>query len=116
MLLVLANARPLLFPGRLARRLIADTPGISHLANAIRPRAPIPFNPRPLGWMRRHLEAFGRVDILANRMASVWVAQNVTEKRGLGRIAWTAMVWLEREYPRLAARLGSYVTITVERE
>jgi hypothetical protein len=48
-------------------------------------------------------------------MASVWVTHHVSERRGLGRAAWKTMNWLERAHPRLAARLGTYVTITVER-
>jgi len=113
--LVLANARPLLFPGRLMRRLVADTPGLSHVANTLRTPPPIPFNPRPLGWMRRLLQEFGRVDIRGYMMASVWVNHHVTERHGIGRVAWQTMGWLEREHPRLAARLGISVTITVAR-
>jgi hypothetical protein len=118
-LLILANPRPLLFPGRLIQRLIADTPvvgnGLYRLRNKLRQEVSIPYNPRPLGWMRQQLEPLGQVKIIGNEAASVWFNQHVSEKRYLGRLAWRALGWLEREHPAACAWLGNYVQITVRK-
>lgn len=117
--LVVANPRPLLFPGRLIQRLIADAPLVGNALYGLRSRLltkpPIPFNPRPLGWMRRQLEPFGRVKIIGNELTSVWFNQHISEKAPLGRLAWKLLAWLEREHPAACAWLGNYAQITVRK-
>jgi len=124
--LILDNPRPLLFPGCLVRQLIADTPIVGHmlykllykLRNKLRRKtsAPIiPYNPRPLGWMRRRLQPFGKVEIIGSRMASGWFSRHISEKQILGRLAWKALVWLEREHPKACALLGNKIQITVRK-
>jgi SAM-dependent methyltransferase len=113
--LVLANPRPLLFPGRLLRRLLADTPGISWLLNKLRRAGPLPYKPMPLGWMRRRLARHGEVRIGVYAIASVWFDQHITEHKGLGRLAWKIFARLERSAPALSAHLGNFVIISVKR-
>lgn len=114
--LVHANPRALLFPMHTLRRIIADVPVLGSLFHRLRPPPPIPYNPRPLRWMRRRLSRHGRVDITGYTMPSVWFNKTVCEREGLGRHAWRAIAWLERERPRLAARLGCFVQVTVRRD
>jgi len=117
--LILANPRPLLFPGRLVQRLISDTPILGHvlykLRNKFRHTTPIPYNPRPIAWMRRQLKPFGQVEIIGAKMASQWFNQHITEKQLHGRLAWKALLWLEREHPKACARLGNYVQISIRK-
>lgn len=113
---VLANPHPWAFPLRFAQRLAADTPGLSRVLRALRPKPMLPYQPMPLGWMRRVLEPFGSVAIEVHAMASTWFNQRVPEDRGLGRAAWRLIEKLERDRPALAARLGNYVQIAVLRE
>lgn len=113
--LVLANPRPLLFPARLLRRVLADTPGISSLLNRLRRAAPLPYKPMTLGWTRRRLRRHGSVDITCYAIASTWFSQDLSEHRGIGRAAWKSVAWMERRWPRLSARLGNYVLITVRK-
>lgn len=112
---VLANPFPLLFPIRAVRRILASLPGVNALLNRLRAKPPIPFRPMPLGWMRQRLAAWGDVQITGYRMASTWCNQKLTEESGIGRIAWKLMRRIETHHPRLAARLGCYVTIAVRK-
>jgi ubiquinone/menaquinone biosynthesis C-methylase UbiE len=113
---ILANPRPLLFPARLAKRLIADIPALGRLANRMRRNPLLPYRPMTLRWMRQRLERFAKVQITCNAMASTWVNQHVSERRMFGRKLWHAMLWIEREHPVFAARMGNYVQITALRE
>ncbi len=112
---VLANPFPLMFPARLARRMLASIPGVSGVLNRVRPKPPLPYLPMPLGWMRRQLQPFGTVRIIGYRMASTETNQNVSETSGTGRLLWRAMRLIEMKYPRAAARMGTYVTIIVHK-
>lgn len=110
-----ANPRPLLWPLRLAKRLVADTPGIGRLADRLRPPPPLPYRPMTLEWVRRVAGGMGKVEIVSAGMASNWFNRRVREDRGLGRMLWSAIGWLERRHPHLAASLGSYVMITIRK-
>lgn len=112
---VLANPFPLLFPVRLLRRALAVTPVISSLLNFFRAKPPLPYLPMPLGWLRGQLANWGEVHIECHAMPSMWFDRNVTENRMLTRRAWRALRWIESNHPRIAARLGCYVTILVQR-
>jgi SAM-dependent methyltransferase len=111
---VLANSRPYGFPLQLLKRVIADTPYISTLANKIRPMPPLPYKPMSLSWMRDCLEPYGSVQMTSFAMASMWFRQHVPE-RHIGRPLWRSMLWIERTFPRLAAFLGNYVLIVVRK-
>jgi len=117
--LILANPRPLLFPGRLIQRLIADMPFVGHtlyrLRSKLKNKPPIPYNPRPITWMRRQLEPLGQVEIICAQMASLWFSKHVTEKHLYGRLAWKVLLWLEKNRPKASAWLGSYVQITIRK-
>jgi ubiquinone/menaquinone biosynthesis C-methylase UbiE len=110
--LIVANPRPLLFAGNLLRRVIADVPGLGAAVNRIR-RAPIPYNPRSVRWMRRELEQFGRVRTTCYTLPSVWFNQRVSEHRGAGRFVWRVIDRLEREAPETSAPLGCYVQVSL---
>ncbi len=111
--LIVANPRPLLFPGRLLVRLAADAPRLGPLVDRLCTPAPIPYNPRPLSWMARTLAPLGEVTITSYTIPSMWFNQRIAEKRGVGRLAWHGIEWLERAQPVLAGRLGCYVQITL---
>ena len=110
--LVVANPRPLLFPGRAVKRIIADTPQLAALANKIRTPAPIPFKPLTIGKMRGFLEPNGSVEVDTAGIPTVMFNQRVTEFKGIGRYAWRAISWLETKHPKRSARLGNYVQIS----
>ena len=112
---VMANPRPLLFPGRLAKRLIADTPLLGPLVDKLRPKPPLPYNPMTLGWMRSRLQRFGEVDIISYAMASIWFDHHISELKAYGRALWRSVAWLEQNHPKAAAYLGNFVTIRVVR-
>jgi SAM-dependent methyltransferase len=108
--LILANARPLLCWGRLVRRLVADwNPAVANFA----PRGPLPYNPRPIGWMRGVLEKFGTVDVQCHALPSVWFNQHVSEFGAVGRALWRTISHAERKWP--VARLGCFIQITLHR-
>jgi ubiquinone/menaquinone biosynthesis C-methylase UbiE len=111
---ILANPRPLLFPLRLFIRLIADTPVLCNIVRKFR-SSPLPYRPMTLSWMRKHLEAHGDVGIEGYAVPSSWFNRNVSERTAAGRILWRGVYWLEVRFPRLAARLGNYVLITVRK-
>lgn len=50
---IVANPRPLLFPVRFAKRLIADTPGVNTMANRLRKTPPIPYKPLTIATIKR---------------------------------------------------------------
>ncbi len=110
--IVAANPRPLLFPIRLARRVLADTPLLGRLLNRLKSKSPIPYQPMPIGWMRRRLQRGGEVSAVSYALPSNQFNQGVTEYRGLGRLAWKTISWLDVNYPRLSAYLGNYVIYT----
>lgn len=111
---VLANPRPLLFPARLATRVMADITPVRRILDAVRPKPPLPYKPMPIGWMRDHLAPFGTVDVELYALASTWFNQSVSE-RGLGALAWKAIERIERDFRTRAAPLGNYVQIVVRR-
>jgi ubiquinone/menaquinone biosynthesis C-methylase UbiE len=113
--LVLANPRPLLFPARALRRVLADTPGLSHALNRMRPPPPLPFKPMSIGWMRRELSRYGQVRVGGYAIASVWFDQHVSETSRSGRAAWKTFGRLENRWFNTAARLGNFVLITVRK-
>src|SRR5690606_15640560 len=104
--LIVAHPRPLLFPVRMARRLVADAPVLGSLADRVRSVPPIPYNPRPVGWMRRRLEPFGRVRVSGYTLPSVWFNKRVSADRGSGRAAWQTGAWPERKHPERVSRRG----------
>jgi len=112
---VLANPRPLLFPGRLAKRLIADTPILGKAVDHLRSRPPLPYEPMTLGWMRRRIGRFATVEIISYAMASIWFDHHVSEQKALGRALWNSVAWVEKRHERLAAYLGNFVTIKAVR-
>ncbi len=110
--LIVANPRPLLFPGRTAKRLIADAPVLGELADRLRPPPPIPFRPLTIGTMRGFLEPHGDVEVVTAGIPTVSFNQRVTEYRGLGRRLWQGIHWLETRHPEAATRLGNYIQLT----
>jgi len=112
---ILANPRPLSSPIRLLRRLVADTPVLGSLVDRLRTKPPLPYKPMPLGWMRRVLEPSGEVDITVHALPHTLFAQRVSDGNAAGRLAWRIVGSLERRWPRMLARWGNYVQITVRK-
>ncbi|MHB8744579.1 MAG: class I SAM-dependent methyltransferase [Sulfuricaulis sp.] len=112
---VLVNPFPLLFPGRLLRRVLAMTPVISTLLNSIRTKPPLPYLPMPLGWLKSQLSKWGDVQIRCYAMPSTWFERKVSEDTKFTQWIWRALRWTEKNHPKIAARLGCYVTILVQR-
>lgn len=110
--LIVANPRPLLFPGRAAKRLIADAPVIGALADRVRAAPPIPFKPLTIGTMRGFLAPHGEVEVVTAGIPTVMFNQRVSEREGIGRRLWQGIHWLETEHPTVSARLGNYIQIT----
>jgi ubiquinone/menaquinone biosynthesis C-methylase UbiE len=110
--LVTANPRPLAFPMRLARRLVADTALIGPIFNRLRAKPPLPYKPMPIGWMRRRLARGGPVEVLGAGIPSTGFNQNVTEFKGLGRLLWRSIGWLDASFPKLSAYLGNYAILS----
>ncbi len=113
--LLVANPRPLAFPLTLARRLVADTPFVSAVANKLRKQPPLPYKPMPIGWTMRRLRNFGKASVSCYAIASTGFNHRVSEISGVGRVMWRVILWLEREFPKLSARLGCYVQISVRK-
>ncbi|HUW84359.1 MAG TPA: class I SAM-dependent methyltransferase [Phycisphaerae bacterium] len=111
--LIAANPRPLLFPVRLTRRLLADAPIVGYLLNRLRPKPLLPYQPMSLGWMRRAMSRWGPVEIVSHGIDSTAFSQRVTEYKGIGRLLWRLIRWLEVNFPRMSAYLGNYVQVTV---
>jgi ubiquinone/menaquinone biosynthesis C-methylase UbiE len=112
---VLANPFPLLFLGRLVRRVLAMTPVVNTLLNSIRAKPRLPYLPMPLGWLRKQLTNWGDVQIRCHAMPSTWFDREISENTKLARWTWRALRWIEINHPKIAARLGCYVTILVQR-
>jgi SAM-dependent methyltransferase len=108
--LLVANPFPLLAPLRAAARLVASIPVLSDLLRAMRKPSPLPYRPHSIGWMRRQLRG-ADVRVITAGIASTAFNRRVPESYGIGRLAWLAMRWLEREHPALSAYLGSFVQI-----
>jgi ubiquinone/menaquinone biosynthesis C-methylase UbiE len=113
--LVAANPRPLAFPIRLARRLLADMPVIGSILNRLRPAPEIPYAPKPIGWMRRRLSRRGPVEVITHDLPSVKFNQKITEFRGIGKFLWRFIRWLDINHPKLSAYLGNYVILICKR-
>ena len=112
---VLANPFPLLFPLRLMRRVLATIPVIGGLLNRVRAKAPIPYLPMPLGWLKERLRGWGSVQIRGHALPSVWFDREVREDTTVKRWVWRGLQWIEINHPAAAARLGCFVTVLVER-
>jgi SAM-dependent methyltransferase len=112
---VLANPFPLLFPYRLIRRVLAMTPGLNTILNRLRAKPPVPYLPMPLGWMKRQLGRWGHVKITGHSVPSVPFDRGISETTSFGRMAWRAVQRLETNHADLAARLGCYVLIVVDK-
>ena len=113
--LIAANPYPLLFPVRMARRLVADAPGLGTLANKLRPPPPLPYKPMSMGWYQRRLERWGEVTVKTSSMPSVHFNQHVPETGIAGQRMWRGLRWLTLNTPGPAARLGNFVQFTVQR-
>jgi SAM-dependent methyltransferase len=113
--LLLANPRPLLFPVRLAKRLLADTPYLSNLLNRLRPKPLLPYRPMPIGWMRAQLAPFGDVSFSCYDLNSTWQNQHVSEYTLFGKQLWKAEHYMERRFADKIAHLGNYVQIVLRR-
>lgn len=113
--LLTANPRPLLFPVRLLRRLVADAPLLGGLADRLRKAPPLPFRPMPIGWTLARLRRWGTTTCETAGLPSTAFNQRVSEERGLGRQAWRAVRALDLGAPGLAAWLGNYVLIGCRR-
>src|SRR5512146_6318 len=109
-IIIAANPRPLLFPGRMAVRMIADSP-LGPIANRLRPRPPLDYLPMPRRWMRDALSPFGSVEEKLYALPSVWMRQH-TPERGPGRLIWRALEIVARtDIPAL----GCYVQFSLRR-
>jgi ubiquinone/menaquinone biosynthesis C-methylase UbiE len=109
---IAANPRPLLFPVRLARRLAADTPVVGPLLNRLRSKPPLPYKPMSIGWMQRRMARAGPVDAIVYSIPSTAFYQNVTEFKGVGKLLWRGIRWLDVHCPHLSAYLGNYVMLS----
>jgi ubiquinone/menaquinone biosynthesis C-methylase UbiE len=113
--LLLANPRPLISPVRLAKRLIADTPVLGATLNRLRPKAPLPYLPMTLGWMRRQLAPAGEVTISCHALDSTWQNHHISEISVLGKAFWNAAHAAERRFAHKIARVGNYVQIVLHK-
>jgi SAM-dependent methyltransferase len=113
--IVTANPYPLAFPLRLAIRLAKSTPGLGALVHKIRPEPPLPYRPMPINWIRRQLIMSGQVEVFTYALPSTFFNQRVTEYRGLGRLLWKIVRWLDVSHPFLGAFLGNYVTFVYKK-
>lgn len=115
LVLISANPRPLLFPVRLTKRILADTPVIGAALQKIRTKPPLPYRPMSLGWMRRELSQYGDVEMTTSALPSYEFHQEVSEYKSLGRLLWTGVRALDIHLPEVSAYLGSYVLIRCKR-
>ncbi len=113
LVLLTANPRPWLFPIRFVKRLVADTPWLSDIANALRRNPPLPYNPMQLSWFQRQLSPYGSVEFITSSLPSTAFHQGVTEYTGLGKQLWQGIQWLDINAPQLSAYLGNYAQVTV---
>jgi SAM-dependent methyltransferase len=113
---LLANPYPLLFPGRLIKRILADTPLLGGLLNRLRPKPPLPYRPMSIGWMRAQLAPFGEVSVTCHALDSTWFNQHVSERSVLGNLLWKGILRLERYSTRQSAYLGNYVQLVLRKK
>jgi ubiquinone/menaquinone biosynthesis C-methylase UbiE len=111
--LIAANPYPLAFPVQLARGIARDSPVVGPILNRIRSKPPLPYKPMPIGWMRRRLARFGQVEVVTYALPTTHFNQKVTEFKGLGKLRWKAIQWLDVHHPRLSAYLGNYVMLSL---
>jgi SAM-dependent methyltransferase len=111
--LVAANPRPLAFPVRFLRRVLARTPIIAHILNRLRKKPPLPYRPMPIGWVRRRLARYGAVNLVGLGIPSTSFYRNVTEFRGIGKLLWKGVRWLDINYAERSAWLGNYVMFSL---
>ena len=112
---VLANPFPLLFPYRLVRRVLAMTPGIATVLNTLRAEPPLPYLPMPLGWTKRQLAKWGEVRVTGHAVPSIEFDRRISETTSVGHLVWRTIQHLETHHSALAARLGCYVLIIVDK-
>lgn len=113
LVLITANPRPLLFPIRFLKRLFADTPVVAYISNFIRRKPPIPYKPMPLNWIRHQISQFGAVEFATFGIPSTFFNQSITEYKGMGKLLWKLIRWLDITYPQASAHLGNYAQVTV---
>lgn len=109
------NPYPLLFPGRCARRAIANAPVLGGLAQTLRRPPPLPFLPMPLSWRASVLAPFGSVSTHAFGVPTPSFSRRVDESRPAGRLLWRVIARLETRHARLALRLGSFTLVVLEK-
>lgn len=112
LVLLAANPRPLLFPVRLIKRLLADTPVLGAWLDRLRTKPPLPYQPMSIGWTSRVLAPHGHVDVVTSGLPSTAFHQNVSEYTTFGKLLWRGVRALELKAPRLSAYLGNYITVT----
>ena len=111
--IITANPFPLLFPGRLMRRVVALTPLVGDLANRIRPTPPLPYQPMSLRWFRRRIGDSGSVEMISNGLPSTAFNQQVSEYNVIGSRLWRLVRWMELTHPKQAVPLGNYTQISI---
>ena len=52
------------------------------------------------------------MEVIAADIPSTSFYRNVTEFKGLGKLLWKSVRWLDVNYPKLSAYLGNYVILT----
>jgi SAM-dependent methyltransferase len=112
---VMANPFPILFPYRSFRRVLAMTPVVNTILNRLRTKPPLPYLPMPLGWMKRQLSKWGDVRITGYAVSSVTFDRRFSETTAIGSLIWRAIERLETNHSDIAARLGCYVIIVVDK-
>lgn len=114
--LIAANPRPLAFPSRTLKRLLADSPA-RPILDRLRKPPTLPYNPRPIGQMVEFFRKAGASDVqvFVYAIPSTEFAQKVSEFRGYGKPLWRLISYMDRNFPRLSGRLGCYVTFAVTR-
>ena len=111
--LILVNPRPLLFPVRLLKRVVADTPIICSIVNRLRQKPVLPYNPLPLSWMKHQLTPYGSVKIVTHDIPSIYFDQQISEYSATGTILWKIVRWLDIKFPEISAYLGNFVQVTI---
>lgn len=113
---VMANPRPLLFWGQLARNLVLGAPGVPELLRRVKPRLPtryqIPYRAMPVRWMVDSVRDLGEVEVTCYELTSTWFRQHVTEAHLPGRWFWETMRRMEGHAPQW---LGCYLQLTVRK-
>jgi hypothetical protein len=67
----------------------------------------------PIGWTRRRLARCGTVNLVGLGIPSTSFYRNVTEFRGIGKLLWNGIRWLDINYPERSAWLGNYVMFSL---